>query len=91
MEAIKNNSPEYNEALEAARVATHLYKEAAVLYRSYAIGDDEFLKAKAIYAVAEAAFDVAYAKERQEEVNHASDCASWVSEPCDCVTGKAAL
>lgn len=25
------------------------------------------------------------------DTNHASDCAHWVNEPCDCVTAKAAL
>lgn len=30
------------------------------------------------------------ARMAMDGANHASDCAFWVDEPCDCVTGKAA-
>ncbi len=28
------------------------------------------------------------AQEEAPKVPHASDCAHWVDEPCDCITGK---
>lgn len=64
------NSPEYEDALEASRVAGRAYDEAAFKYRDMEIGDDEFGKAIAARKLATAAFEKVFLAEqdRSEEV-----------------------
>jgi hypothetical protein len=63
-------SPEYEDALEASRVASRIYDKAAAKYRAMEIGDDEFGKAQVALKAANAIFDVAFFAEqdRPEEV-----------------------
>lgn len=57
-------SPEYEAALATANEASVRFTKAQLAYRAREIGDAEFLAARAAYKLAEAAFDVAFAKER---------------------------
>jgi hypothetical protein len=56
-------SPAYLAAIESSNVAQRKYEIARNAYRARTIGDAEFLAARKEYAEAQAAFDVAYAKE----------------------------
>jgi len=58
-----NYSAEYAKALELSRVASGAYRIAAAAYRAGMIGDEEYLKARAIFEKANAAFDVAFEAE----------------------------
>jgi len=60
----QTNSAEYEAARAASNEAFAKFDKASTAYRNREICDDEFLKARAEYAKAEAAFDVAFAKER---------------------------
>lgn len=60
-----NNSHEYEAARAASSAAFRIYEMAVALYRSRAIGDAEFLAARAQLKLAEEAFDAAYAAEEK--------------------------
>lgn len=51
---------DYAAALEAARAAARVYREAQTAYRARKIGDAEYLAARAAWEASDKAFDDAY-------------------------------
>lgn len=60
-------SPEYEIALATVRAAQKQFDAIRDAYRTRKIGDAEFLAAREEMAKADAAFDVAFAKEQNNE------------------------
>ena len=61
-------SNEYEAALEAHNEAGRIFTTFQLKYRAMAIGDDEFLAARAAYDEAGLVFDVAFLKEADRPV-----------------------
>ena len=57
------NSPAYEAACATHSAAYHAFQVVTDAYRAQTIGDAEYLAARAVYAAATAAFDVAFAAE----------------------------
>lgn len=53
----------YQDAIEAHNTAQRVYVEVRDAYRGQTIGDDEYLKARAIMVKADDAFDIEFAAE----------------------------
>lgn len=58
------NSQAYEDALDKANAAYHVYEPIRQAYRAQKIGDAEFLAAKAIYDAVNAEYDAAYIAEQ---------------------------
>lgn len=61
-------SEAYEAAIEAHNCACHIYRGVVAEYRAITIGDDEFLKAKAVMDEATRVFDIAFNAERDRPV-----------------------
>lgn len=59
---ILSMNTKYKEAYEKSALAIREFKVAQAVYRSLAIGNDEFLASKAKYNTAMAEYDAAYAE-----------------------------
>ena len=75
---------EYESALNVVREATKVYTAASLAYRSRAIGDVEFLAAKAVYGAAEKVYDAAFME--AQGAKHCNDAWREDSEKeCVCI------
>ena len=61
------NTKQYNDALEVFRAASKSYRESAEKYRAEIIDDAEFIRARRVYDLADAAMEDALLTELNHE------------------------